>query len=156
MLTVIIPIPLTLRLEHALNAAGALECGGVLMGEHVGVNEFVVREVTVQKAGTVSAFIRGVHAAVHGMNSFFTRSGHQYQRFNYLGEWHSHPLFLPEPSSTDHDSMRAIVRDKKVGANFIVLLILKLDRNSMLVGSAHTYLPDDTVNRSNLEIEREE
>jgi Prokaryotic homologs of the JAB domain len=52
---------------------------------------------------------------------------HNFKRFNYLGEWHSHPSFLPEPSATDHKSMREMIEDPKLGANFVVLMVVKLN-----------------------------
>jgi hypothetical protein len=38
--------------------------------------------------------------------------------------------------------MLEIVQDNSLGANFAVLLILKLDSVGQLVGIANTYLPD--------------
>lgn len=38
--------------------------------------------------------------------------------------------------------MLEIVQDNSLGANFAVLLILKLDSVGQLVGTANTYLPD--------------
>jgi hypothetical protein len=77
---------------------------------------------------------------------------HDYRRFNYVGEWHSHPSFEPEPSSRDDTSMREIVQDPKVGANFVALLIVKLDGNGSLLASMHAYLPDGGKHRGNVTI----
>jgi hypothetical protein len=41
-----------------------------------------------------------------------------------------------------------IIRDPKVGANFVVLLIVKLAGEGQLIASAYTYLPDGTKSRS--------
>lgn len=38
--------------------------------------------------------------------------------------------------------MFEIVQDDSIGANFAVLLILKLDSAGQLIGTAHTYMPD--------------
>lgn len=154
MLTISLPSDVVRRLTQALHASGERECGGVLMAEHCGHNQFVVRQVTIQRAGSIISFLREVGDAVRHLREFFSTTNENYVRFNYLGEWHSHPLFLPEPSTLDHASMRQIVQDPKVGANFVVLLVLKLDSAGKLVGSAHTYLQDGAVYRSNLLIER--
>lgn len=73
---------------------------------------------------------------------FFRETGQDYVRFNYIGEWHSHPLFEPYSSRTDDLSMLQIVQDGAVGANFVVLLITKLGSDGELISTAHTYLPD--------------
>ena len=39
--------------------------------------------------------------------------------------------------------MFEIATDVTVGANFVVLLIVKLNVNNELIGTAHTYLPDN-------------
>src|SRR5712692_11078242 len=117
MLTLILPPEFTLQLEHALRRAGKREIGGILMGEHVGVNEFVVRQITIHRRGTFASFFRRIEDAWAEINRFFDRTKRDYRRFNYLGEWHSHPSFEPVPSRTDHQSMRDIVMDDSVGAH---------------------------------------
>ena len=54
------------------------------------------------------------------------------------------------PSARDDGSMRQIVEDPKVGANFAVLLIVKLGEKGELIATAHTYLPDGSKHRSNV------
>lgn len=134
--------------------AGRHECGGVLMGEHFGHNHFVVRDLTVQRVGSVARFIRGIREAMSAIRAFFAHTQDNFSRFNYLGEWHSHPLFTTEPSDTDHASMVEIASDPKVGANFVVLLIFRLGQYGALQGSAHTYLPDGRIWVSELDMEK--
>lgn len=150
MLSISLPPDIVTQLMHALAAADTRECGGVLMAEHSGHNSFVIRHVTVQSAGSITRFFRELKGAVASLRQFFRKTGEDYSRFNYLGEWHSHPLFTVEPSTVDHASMRQIVQDPSVGANFVVLLVLKLDNTGQLTGSAHTYLPDGSHHRSHL------
>lgn len=119
MLSLFLPRTITTKLEESLLRAGNLECGGILLGEHVDVNEFAIREITIQGAGTISRFVRKVEGAIAALGKFFKRHGNDYARFNYLGEWHSHPLFEPRPSSVDHNSMVEIVTNPEVGANFV-------------------------------------
>lgn len=123
------------------------------MGEHIGYNHFVVRAVTIERTGTFARFVRGVKAATSALHAFFKCTGGDYSRFNYLGEWHSHPSFSTEPSATDHGSMMRIAQDPAVGANFIVLVIVRLDQSHNLQGSAHTYQPDGRVRRSQLDFQ---
>lgn len=42
----------------------------------------------------------------------------------YLGEWHSHPLHLPLPSKTDHDSMVNLSNQRTIKLKTPILLII--------------------------------
>jgi hypothetical protein len=85
------------------------------------------------------------------LRAFFQRAQHDYTRFNYIGEWHSHPSFEPIPSLRDDTSMREIIQDPEVGANFVVLLIVKLNQAGQILASVHTYLPDGSKHSSAVE-----
>lgn len=152
MLRITVPPDIQCKLHMALRKAGARECGGVLMGEHVGVNHFAVRALDVQRPGAIASFMRSVTGAARAIRAFCLSKGNDFRRFNYLGEWHSHPLFSVQPSSRDHATMRELATDTQVGANFVVLLIFRLN-GPELEGSAHTYLPDGSVLRSDLDLE---
>jgi len=43
--------------------------------------------------------------------------------------------------------MREIVQDPKVGANFVALLIVKLDGAGNLLATVHAYLPEGEKHR---------
>ena len=148
MLTLSVPPELTKTITVALQKAGQREIGGVLMAEHIGHNEFRVKDLTVHRRGAFASFVRRIEEALGRLRLFFERAEHNYRRFNYIGEWHSHPSFAAEPSETDHASMRQIIEDPEVGANFVVLLVVKLNPQGRLVGSAHTYLPNGVCSRS--------
>lgn len=154
MMSVSVPPDVQETLRRALRAAGSNECGGILMAEHIGPDHFMVRQLTVQGGGRFASFVRGTRSAFRALSEYFRQSGHDYTRFNYLGEWHSHPSFSVQPSSTDHRSMLDIITNAKVGANFVVLLIFKLVDREKLEGSAHTYLPEGAIVQSTLVLER--
>jgi len=151
MITLILPRPIQDTIRTALLKAGRREVGGVLMAEHIGRNTFEVKDLTVHRRGSVFNFVRAIEKALERLRAFFDRSQHDYTRFNYIGEWHSHPSFEPFPSPRDDDSMREIIGDPEVGANFVVLLIVKLEDRVELRGSLHTYLPDGSRHASILE-----
>ena len=148
MLTLVLPRDIQAKLLAALKSAGKREVGGVLMAAHVGLNRFEVMDITVHKRGAIASFIRRIEDALGRLKVFFSSTGNQYSKFNYIGEWHSHPMFAPEPSRTDDISMQQIADDLEVGANFVVLLIVKLDWSGALVAGAHTYLPGGVKHRS--------
>lgn len=154
MLTLILPPDITARIESELAAAGSREVGGIMMAEHSGVDEFLVREISVHRRGTFASFFRRIEDALTVLHRFFDRTQRDYLHYNYVGEWHSHPSFEPIPSNRDHESMLQIVSDVSVGANFVVLLIVKLCSDGALMGTVHTYLPNEQVAISKLVIQR--
>lgn len=139
---ILLPKEIETRLIAALNETGDNEIGGVLMGEHVSNTMFRIMDLTIQRyGGTQSYFLRVIEAILGPLNRFFQRTRHKYTRYNYLGEWHSHPSFLPLPSPTDRETMWDIVEDPGVGANFAILLIVRLRGNQHLEGTATVYMP---------------
>lgn len=154
MVTLTLPSDIVIRLEQALRRSVRCEIGGILMAEHIGVNEFVIRDITIHRRGTFASFIRLIEDAWATLSRFFEKTKRDYTRFNYIGEWHSHPSFEPLPSEQDHNSMYEIVSDVSVGANFAILVIVKLNTSAELVGTAHTYLPNGQVMQSVLILQR--
>jgi integrative and conjugative element protein (TIGR02256 family) len=103
------------------------EIGGVMVGEHVSDDTFRIVDISVQRhGGTVAHFVRDPAHHKAFLADFFTKSGNDYKRFNYIGEWHSHPAFEPMPSGPDFATMYDIVEDQNVGVNFVVLIIARL------------------------------
>lgn len=138
----ILPPNITRTLNEALSKAGSREIGGILMGEHITENRFQVSDITVQyHGGSFAAFLRVVQEVAGPLRRFFRVTNHDYTRYNYLGEWHSHPSFSLTPSSTDRSTMHDIVKDPRVGANFVVLLIIRLADSNLIKGSVTVYQP---------------
>ena len=150
----ILPKAIRAKLSKALAKGGVQEIGGVLMGEHLGGSRFRVAQVTVQfGGGGVARFVRSMRTLVAPLRSFFNRTKHDYRRFNYLGEWHSHPLFALLPSTTDRETMQSLVEDPAAGANFAVLLRVKLDSEHTLQTAATVFVPRSPTIPAKLEIE---
>ncbi len=142
------------RLIEALKECGKREIGGVLMGEHVGVDTFRVCEFTIQmKGGTFATFVRFVDDIVGPLRLFFRATKHEYTRFNYIGEWHSHHSFELSPSPSDHRTMLDIVMDPDVGARFAVLLLVKLDKLQNLEHSLTVYRANASLSLGDIVIE---
>lgn len=111
--------PILKRLRRELRRAGNREIGGLLMGEDLGNGDFRVVEISVQRSGgTEACFIRNPKGHQTELDTFFARTGNNYSRFNYLGEWHSHPSFTATPSAPDLATMLSLVNDPSVGSNF--------------------------------------
>jgi proteasome lid subunit RPN8/RPN11 len=119
-------------LEQALERAGTSEIGGQMYGEQLAPSHFRVTELTFQRRpGTFARFVVDLVQAARDALGFFERTEHRYTRFNYIGEWHSHPSFAVHPSSTDVDSMRMLVRDNAFQGNFAVLMIVRFDAGAV-------------------------
>lgn len=125
----LLPLPVIKRLEFEMRQARRNEIGGLLFGEHVGDEIFRLVDISVQRnGGSPIHFVRDPAQHQPQLDDFFRKTGADYTRFNYLGEWHSHPSFDPQPSGQDLRMMQSIVEDPTTGANFLVLLIPRLRR----------------------------
>ncbi|MBA3638602.1 MAG: Mov34/MPN/PAD-1 family protein [Acidobacteria bacterium] len=138
----LLPTQVTKRLRQELRRAKAREIGGLLMGEHVRDDVFRAVDISVQRSGGSQIhFVRDPSSHATQLDAFFARTGNDFTRFNYLGEWHSHPTFDPAPSSIDCDSMQSIVDNPDVGVNFLVLLVVKLAGRQRIAGTATVFRP---------------
>jgi len=127
---ILLPPAIVKRLRRELRRARTREIGGLLMD--LGNGNFRVVEISVQRSGgTEACFIRNPKDHQPELDAFFARTGNDYSRFNYLGEWHSHPSFTATPSAPNLATMLLLVNDPTVGSNFLVLLIAKLSANQV-------------------------
>ena len=138
----LIPISLATRLAHILKRRGLTETGGILMGEQISPGEFRIVDFTVQRSrSTFSSFLRVPHHHRGPLERFFRLTNNDFRRFNYLGEWHSHPSFDVRPSGADVAAMREIVDDVATGATFAVLIIVRLREADTIEAGAFVFIP---------------
>ncbi|MYM28313.1 hypothetical protein GTP58_08250 [Duganella sp. CY15W] len=154
MIEVILSVKCARKLKKELRAAGHNEIGGVLAAEQIGDSQFLVKALSVQRDGTPTSFVRDPVQHRKFMRRFHLLTGNQPERFNYLGEWHSHPSFLALPSEPDLRQMHAEIADPDQTASFLVLLILKLGRDAGLVGSVHAFRRGHMFIRGSLKAEQ--
>lgn len=149
MLKILLPNEIACKLDAALVKARRQEIGGLLVGEHLSDETFRIVDISIQTShGSFSHFVRDPALHDKFLREFFKRTGESYKRFNYLGEWHSHPSFDTRPSVDDVRTMRSIVSDPDVGVNFAVLLIVRRTGPRKLKLSATTFSrlhPPDTA-----------
>ncbi|MEW5789654.1 MAG: Mov34/MPN/PAD-1 family protein [Pseudomonadota bacterium] len=124
------------KLYDALRRANTREIGGQIFGEQIAPSDFVATELTFQKRpGTFARFVVDIIQAARDAMQFFDRTAHQYTRYNYIGEWHSHPSYAVRPSDVDVTAMRRLVSDPEFKGGFAVLLITRLDGNGLNCGA---------------------
>ena len=139
---ILLPTSVAKRLAKVLKRRGLTETGGVLMGEHVSDDEFRIVDFSVQRShGTFASFVRLPHHHRGPLKSFFRGTGNDFRRFNYLGEWHSHPSFDVRPSGADAAAMREIVNDATTGATFAVLMIIRLRQADTIEAGTFLFVP---------------
>lgn len=128
-----------LALAERLAEAGRREIGGILVGEHLAENRFRLADLSFQRSkGTESCFVRRPDEHEAFLARFYERTG-DVRRFNYLGEWHSHPSFSAHASATDHRAMHDIVEDGPAAPLFAVLIVTRLAQDGGIQLSATAY-----------------
>lgn len=112
----------------------------MLMGEQVAPDHFRIVEFSVDEtSGTAAHFVRSPDHHAEALERFFRRTGSDFRRFNYLGEWHSHPSFLARPSREDMMSMQGLV-DGERDIDFSALIIVRLHYFCLLETSAYMFI----------------
>jgi integrative and conjugative element protein (TIGR02256 family) len=100
---------------------------GMLMAEQLAPGHFCIIDFSVDaSSGSRTHFRRDPQAHQKTLDEFFQRTGRDFQRFNYLGEWHSHPSFSVRPSLEDSVTMTDIVDSGHSAITFAVLMIVRL------------------------------
>lgn len=113
------------QMRKALSRAGRREIGGVLMAEQIEAGRFRIVDFSLDaEIGGAAHFVRSVEHHHAALSEFYERTESDFSRFNYLGEWHSHPNHLPIPSTTDVMSMASLVEGER-DIPFALLLIVR-------------------------------
>ena len=135
-----LPTDILRRMRRHLFMSGSREIGGILMGEEISDQMFQIVDFSVDTSrGTRAQFVRDADHHDEALSTFFERTGDEYSRFNYLGEWHSHPSFSVNPSLQDMHAMQDLV-DGSGGVDFAVLFISRLRWYWRFECSAHLFV----------------
>jgi integrative and conjugative element protein (TIGR02256 family) len=115
------------RLRHALRQAGRREIGGMLFAEQLAPARFRLIDFSIDpSSGSHASFRRDPAAHASALKEFFDKTSNEFSRFNYLGEWHSHPSFSASPSLPDIETMQSMVESLDNEISFALLLIVRL------------------------------
>lgn len=136
---IVLPSSVRKKICRELSLSGRRETGGLLLAEQLDdEGRFRVVDVTVDPRGGENAFFeRRPELHTQALEAFFEKNGNNFGRFNYLGEWHSHPSFPVTPSTTDISTMQEMVEGAG-NIDFSVLMIVRLRMFMML--QVGTYL----------------
>jgi [CysO sulfur-carrier protein]-S-L-cysteine hydrolase len=150
MVTISLPNDQRGRLRKCLRGAGRREIGGVLMGEQVAPDHFRIVDFSVDgTTGTAAHFVRSPEHHTEALDAFFRKTGSDFKRFNYLGEWHSHPSFSVRPSHDDLTSMQGLVEGEQ-DIDFSALVIVRLRCLFLLEAAAYMFIRDRAYARIGL------
>ena len=98
----------------------------MLFAEQLAAAHFRVVDFSLNAhSGSHISFKRDPKLHLRALDDFFCRTGHDFTRFNYLGEWHSHPSFSANPSGDDIETMTELVENGR-DITFAVLMIVRL------------------------------
>jgi integrative and conjugative element protein (TIGR02256 family) len=119
------PRTITRKMQKELRAAGHREIGGILMAEQFDAGSFRIVDFSIDReTGSAAHFVRSPEHHRSALEQFFDRTGNNYERFNYLGEWHSHPNYPAIPSRADIEAMIDLIHGER-DIPFAVLLIVR-------------------------------
>lgn len=125
-ITVIIPEDIICELNRYY-IGNEKEVGGILLGRFAGGIIYEVTEIACINSlhSTRIHYRRDVKKAQSIINKRWRETNGE---INYLGEWHTHPNMFATPSTTDMESLSAIM--DKVGNVLPVVMLLILGANN--------------------------
>ncbi len=149
---IIIPKEITLRLIKQISKYSPLETKGALFAEDLGNDTFKIDEVYLEPKPGTTTFVKLYinHEYVTFQKNYHKLRNNNFSKYNYIGDWHSHPLFECYPSSYDVSEVEKDM--KQSNAIFLVQLILKVF-NGKLVGNAFYYSHEKSAKRIKLTIQ---
>jgi hypothetical protein len=120
----------------------------MLFAEQLEPGQFRIVDLSMDlSSGSHAHFIRDPTTHNDALRAFLERAGGEFSRFNYLGEWHSHPAFTVEPSREDVATMTDLVNEDNA-IEFAVLLVVRLRLHFWLDYSLTAFargLPGQTI-----------
>jgi proteasome lid subunit RPN8/RPN11 len=150
-LEIIIPKKISLILIKQISKHSPLETKGALFAEDLGNDTFKIDEVYLEPKPGTTTFVK---LYINQEYLSFQKNYHKFRKnnfskYNYIGDWHSHPLFECLPSSYDVSEVEEDI--KKSNAIFLVQIILKVLKGR-LVGNAFYYTRETSAKKVKLSI----
>lgn len=124
------------KIKKAVKKAGKKEIKGACFAEKIDDNIFEIEDVYISKIGSFS-FSNLVVSFKYRMfeNKYFKKHSNDYEKHNYIGDWHSHPSFELVPSS--YDKKEVIDELSKSNAHFLIQIIVKISNENLQMKCYH-------------------
>lgn len=119
------------------NLSPAQETGGILLGRFLRAETTpIICKCLASTSDSLhgrASFVRGTH----GLAAILTR---EFERgYQYIGEWHTHPDGLSQPSCRDHVTMVRIAHSTSYHITNPLLMILSGSERTGWTASIHSY-----------------
>lgn len=149
---IIVPKEIANKILSAIIKEGVRETKGALFAKFVSENCYEIEDVYISKVKGTNVFSNLiVNYSYHKFEKqYHKKHKKDYVNHNYIGDWHSHPLFECNPSS--YDISECFDELKNSNANFLIQLIVKVN-NEKMIGNCFLYKRDGTNRKCELIIE---
>lgn len=114
------------KLSQFKQLRGCKEAGGFLFTSDLYNDPILVEDISISSPKdkrTLTRFIPNKEAAQETINDMFDRG------FHYIGDWHTHPQYIPKPSWTDIRTIKDVFKKSKHGLSYILMLVLSNSEN---------------------------
>ena len=151
---IIVPKEITNKILKAVLKGGTRETKGALFAKYVSFNCYEIEDVYISKVKGTNVFSNLIVNFSYRKfeKQYYKKHDMDYENHNYIGDWHSHPLFACNPSG--YDVGEAFDELNNSNANFLIQLIVKAC-NDKLVGNCFVYKRDGTKQKCELIINYE-
>lgn len=146
---IIVPKEIANKILSTILEAGSIETKGALFARYVSLDCYEIEDVYISKVKGTNFFSNLIinHSYRKFEKQYYKRVKYDYKNHNYIGDWHSHPLFECSPSS--YDISEAFDELNNSNANFLIQLILKSEAGA-LKGNCFLYKRDGIKEKCDL------
>lgn len=133
---IIVPQEMANKIYDALKNSSPNEIKGALFAERLFDGCFQIDDVYISKKQGTHIFSNLINNATYKKfeKNYFKKHKYDFINHNYIGDWHSHPLFECVPSEYDKKEIEDEL--SKSNALFLIQLIVK-EKNNRLVGRCY-------------------
>lgn len=126
-------------LGYVQDERSKLEAGGVILGRFIkGSDHVIVDKITVPMVGDIRkrySFTRSEKGHQRLIESNWKKSN---GTCNYLGEWHTHPEWYPEPSEQDYKNWKTILSSRTFDSDELYFVIVGIVKTRVWEGNRKT------------------
>lgn len=150
---IIVPKEISERIYKQVDKNGVNETKGALFAEQTGNEEFLIEDVYMSKTKGNTVFSNLINNCAYKRfeKKYFKKHSFDYEKHNYIGDWHSHPLYECVPSNFDKKELMEEL--SKSNAIFLIQVILKIE-NKQLIGKCYFCNKNSTYKECTLIIEQ--